>query len=554
MLVALSVQQFVIVERLDLDIESGFTVMTGETGAGKSILIDALDLLLGGRGDASVVRESAAKADLSARFDIAQLETTRQWLSDSELIADEDPDALLIRRIVESSGKSKGWINGQPATLTQLRELGETLVDIHGQHAHQALLRPQAQRVLLDAHAGLTDTCKEVAQQWREIQRLEQALADAEQQAQSLASLREQLEWKIEEISALKLAPGEWESLSEEQKRLAHAAELLQASQSALQSIAEEDPSILTQVEKMNLRLTGLIDKDPRLAPAASALETAAIGLREAADAMRRYLDRSDLDPQRLAEVEERVQVIFNVARKLKVRPEQLPDLLSTTETELSRATQAADTKAMQQALTETRRRYDTLAATLSAQRAKACRALSTAVNHWFGQLAMGEMRFEAVCEPRDKPAAHGLEDITFMLKNHAQGNAYPINRVASGGELARISLAIAVVTASSNKIPTLIFDEVDSGIGGNVAHTVGQLLRQLGETRQVMCVTHLPQVAARGHHHLRVLKQRRDSGAPVSALTELDAEQRVEESARMLGDQGAEKTSREHARSLLTL
>ena len=554
MLVSLSVQQFVIVEQLDLDFSQGFTVMTGETGAGKSILIDALDLLLGGRGDATVVREKAAKADLSARFDLSDAPEAQAWLAEVELQSDQDPHELLIRRVVDAAGKSKAWINGQPATLTQLKEIGEQLVDIHGQHAHQALLRPQAQRILLDAHAGLTDSAKTLALQWREVQRLEQAIADSEQQAQALAVIRDQLEWKVSEVNGLRLSAGEWEALSEEQKRLSHAAELLQSSQSALQQIAEDDPSIVTQLEKLQQRLSGLTDKDPRLTPATQALESAVIQLQEAADALQRYLDKSDLDPDRLTEVEERVQSIFSVARKLKARPEDLLSVLAAAQEELARAAQAANTDALKQALVQARQNYDQQAKLLSRERQKACQALSGAVNQWFAQLAMGEMKFEAACEAREKPAGHGLEDVIFMLRNHSQGTAYPMNRVASGGELARISLAIAVVTSSSNKIPTLIFDEVDSGIGGNVAHTVGELLRGLGQSRQVLCVTHLPQVAARGHHHLRVSKKKSTAGPPVSALTPLSAEDRVDEIARMLGDEGAEKTSRDHARSLLTL
>ncbi|MFZ9391283.1 MAG: DNA repair protein RecN [Burkholderiaceae bacterium] len=554
MLVSLSVQQFVIVEQLDLDFSQGFTVMTGETGAGKSILIDALDLLLGGRGDATVVREGAAKTDLSARFELADAPEAMAWLAEAELHSEQDPHELLIRRVVDATGKSKSWINGKPATLTQLKEIGEQLVDIHGQHAHQALLRPQAQRLLLDAHAGLTESAKTLALQWREVQRLEQAIADSEQQAQALAVIRDQLEWRVSEINGLRLAAGEWEALSEEQKRLSHAAELLQSSQSALQQIADDDPSIVTQLEKLQQRLGSLTDKDPRLTPATEALESAVIQLQEAADALQRYLDKSDLDPDRLTAVEERVQSIFSVARKLKARPEDLLSLLTTAQEELARAAQAADTEALKKSLAQTQQEYDQQAKQLSRERQKACQSLSEAVNDWFAQLAMGEMQFEAACEPREKPAGHGLEDVIFMLRNHRQGTAYPMTRVASGGELARISLAIAVVTSSSNKIPTLIFDEVDSGIGGNVAHTVGELLRRLGQSRQVLCVTHLPQVAARGHQHLRVSKKKSKAGPPVSALIPLSAEDRVDEIARMLGDEGAEKTSRDHARSLLTL
>lgn len=552
MLVSLNVNQFVIVEHLELDFSTGFTVMTGETGAGKSILIDALDLLLGGRAEGGVVREGAAKADLSGRFDLSTLQEAQQWLAEAGLQSDDD--TLVIRRSVESAGKSRAWINGQPATLAQLKEIGEMLVDIHGQHAHQALLRPNAQRQLLDAHAGLTEEVKNIGDLWRIQQKLQEQLTASQAQAEQLAAMRDQLIWKIEEIDALKLSVGEWESLSEEQKRLSHAAELLQTTQSALGSIDEEEGSLLAQIEKIALRLSQLTDKDARLTPAAEALSASIIQLQEAADALRKYLDKTDLDPQRLAEVESRVDAIFTVSRKLKCKPEQLPELLHSAQQELSQTNRAADVESLKKQLADAQIRYQKQAAALSEHRQAACTALSDAVNTWFSHLAMAGMVFEAVCEPRTNPAAHGLEDVIFTLRNHANANPYPINKVASGGELARISLAISVVTTAANRIPTLIFDEVDSGIGGNVAHTVGQLLRQLGAERQVLCVTHLPQVAARGHHHLQVLKKKSSQGAPVSDLITLDAAARVDEIARMLGDEGAKETSREHARSLLAL
>lgn len=553
MLASLSVHQFVIVEQLDLDLASGFTVMTGETGAGKSILIDALDLLLGGRADGTVIRDGAQKAELAARFEIQNTPHARAWCEQAGI--EPDDQQVLVRRVVDRTGKSRAWINGQPATLTQLKELGETLVDIHGQHAHQALLRPNAQRQLLDAHAELTDQVKSISDIWRAKEKLEALLAQAQTQAERLSLLRDQLNWKIEEISALRLLPSEWESLSEEQKRLSHAAELLQTTQTSLNTIDDDENSLLVQAQRISQRLAQLVDKDPRLQPAIDAIASSAIQLEESADELRKYLDKTDLDPQRLAEVEARVEAIFTVSRKLKLKPEQLLEALTQAQEELAQANQAADIESLKKQAAALSADYQKLADHLSEKRINACQALSVAVNTWFEQLAMGAMRFEAVVEKRASPAAHGQDDIVFTLRNHANAQPYPINKVASGGELARISLAISVVTSSANNIPTLIFDEVDSGIGGNVAHTVGQLLRQLGSGRQVLCVTHLPQVAARGHQHLRVLKQSNPSDAtPVSQLQGLTNEDRVDEIARMLGDEGAQKTSREHARSLLAL
>ncbi len=552
MLLTLSISQFVIVDQIEIEFSPGFTVLTGETGAGKSILIDAIDLLLGGRADSSVVREGAQKADLSARLTIEKNAAVLQWLSQAGLECLEENE-LLLKRSVEASGKSRAWINGQPATLTQLKELAEQLIDIHGQHAHQALLRPNAQRLLLDAHAGLTGASQEVAAAWRERQRLKELLDASEQQAAQLQAQREQLQWKYEELAGLKLAPNEWESLSEEHKRLAHAAELIQTAQSSLEAIEEQDNALLESVQKIGQRLSQLVEKDQRLAGPNELIESAAIQLQESADALRKYLDRADLDPQRLSEVESRIEDIFTVSRKLKARPEELCDLLEETREALARSMEAADTAKLKKSLELAQQKFETLARQLSKARQAACKALSKSVNERLAQLAMGGMLFEAGLETRKEPAAHGLEDIVFSLRNHANATPYPLSKVASGGELARISLAISVATTSLGETPTLIFDEVDSGIGGNVAHTVGQLLRELGKKCQVLCVTHLPQVAARGHQHVRVSKKSA-KGAPISELTQLDQEGRITEIARMLGDEGAKQTSREHAKSLLAL
>lgn len=552
MLLTLSISQFVIVDQVEIDFSSGFTVLTGETGAGKSILIDAIDLLLGGRADSSVVREGAQKADLSARLSIEKSPAVVQWLSAAGLDCPEENE-LLLRRSIEASGKSRAWINGQPATLSQLKELAEQLIDIHGQHAHQALLRPNAQRLLLEAHAGLGEAAQEVAMAWRERQRLKELLDASEQQAAQLLAQREQLQWKYEELSGLKLGANEWESLSEEHKRLSHAAELIQTAQSSLEAIEEQDNALLESIQKIGQRLAQLVEKDQRLADPSGLIESAAIQLQESADALRKYLDRADLDPERLAEVEQRIEAVFNVSRKLKARPEDLHGLLEETRDALARSMEAADTAKLKKSLELAEQKFTGLAKQLSKSRQSACKALSNSVNERLSQLAMAGTVFEACLEPRKEPAAHGLEDIVFTLRSHANAAPYPLSKVASGGELARISLAISVATTASSEIPTLIFDEVDSGIGGNVAHTVGQLLRELGKKHQVLCVTHLPQVAARGHQHLRVLKKPA-KGTPLSELTLLDQEGRITEIARMLGDEGAKQTSREHAKSLLAL
>jgi DNA repair protein RecN (Recombination protein N) len=552
MLQTLSLHQFVIVAQLELDFGNGFSVMTGETGAGKSILIDALDLLLGGKSDSTVVREGAAKTELAAAFDVAQYPQVCAWLEAQDLQADDSQ--LLLRRTIDRQGKSKAWINGRSVTLSQLRDCGEQLVDIHGQHSHQALLRPNAQRELLDRHAELGQETKAVQTLWRSWRKLREQLETARSQAALLAQKRDDLQWRRDEISALGLGPDEWAALSEEQKRLAHGAELLQTAQAVLSRVDEDEDALITITESSAQRLRPLTEKDARLQPAVDALDQASIQLREAADTLSRYLDKSDLDPARLAEVEGRVDAIFAAARRLRLRPEDLVTVLEQTQKELSLADAAADIGALEAQCSDAEKAYQKMAKALSKAREKACLVLSEKVNHWLTELAMGSMVFAAVPVARDEPSAFGLEDILFTLRNHAQGEAYPLSKVASGGELARISLAISVVTAHAHQIPTLIFDEVDSGIGGNVAHTIGQLLRRLGEDRQVLCVTHLPQVAARGHHHLRVSKALDQDGRPVSQLSPLNDQERVDEIARMLGDEGTKKTSREHAKSLLAL
>lgn len=552
MLCTLAVRHFVVVDELELDFSGGFSVLTGETGAGKSILIGALDLLLGGRADANVVRSGQSKADLWARFSIAELHEVQAWCKGVDL--DTSDDEIILRRSIDASGKSKAWINGQPATLAQLRELGELMIDIHGQHAHQALLKPNAQRELLDRHAHLTGRLAQVQEAYRQWQSLARTLEQASSRAAELAGMRDQLQWKADEISALKLAPGEWERLSEEERRLSHSAELIQSAESARGALTEDDASLLASAEALAKKLRHCLDKDPGLSNAVHALDRAVIELQEACDALQKYLDKTDLDPARLGDVQARVEAIFNVARKLKTRPEALPDLLDETLAALLAAEQSADIAGLEKKIASAKADYDTLAKGLSDERRKACRKLSKEVTQWFSELAMQGMSFEAICEARPQPAGHGLEDVVFMLKSQAQSASYPIHKVASGGELSRISLAIAVVTASATPIATLIFDEVDAGIGGNVAHTVGRLLRTLGDQRQVLCVTHLPQVAARGHHHLQVTKSTAKDGKPVSHLQTLNDSQRIDEIARMLGDEGTKKTSREHAKSLLAL
>ena len=547
MLRTLSIRDFVIVDSIELDFSPGFTVFTGETGAGKSILIDALALALGGRGDASVVREGAAKTDITAEFSThGDVET---WLADHEFSNDEG--GVLLRRVIDNAGRSKAFINGVTATAAQLRELGEMLVDIHGQHAHQSLLKADAQRVLLDSQAGLLDEAKAVAAAYKTWRALARQREEFEANAKNVLLERERLEWQVSELEKLAVKPGEWTEISNEHSRLAHAASLLEGAQEALNAISESDTNpILSQLSALTLKLGKLADIDAALKPVVDALEPARIQLQEAVYALNDYLGRVELDPDRLHEVEARLDAIHSTARKFRVAPEDLPQEYAALSAQLQQLADASDLDALRAQEEKLKAAYMTAAERLSKARAKAASALSVAVTAAMQDLSMAGGRFEVALNPCE-PAAYGLEQVEFLVAAHAGTSPRPLAKVASGGELARISLAISVITSTATATPTLIFDEVDSGIGGGVAEVVGRLLKRLGQDRQVLCVTHLPQVASQANQHFQVSKHNLD-GRTLSNIDSLDAKARVEEIARMLGGLEITATTRKHARELL--
>ncbi|MCL2345861.1 MAG: DNA repair protein RecN [Desulfobulbus sp.] len=551
MLHRLSIRDFVIVDRLELDFAAGFGALTGETGAGKSILIDALALALGERTDASVVRAGCDKAEISAGFAIDKLPEVRAWLAANDLDAD---DELLLRRVVDVGGRSRAWINGSPATVQQLREVGEWLVDIHGQHAHQSLLRADAQRALLDAHAGLLPLAADVAAAFRAWRAAEQALAEAGAGAEAVQREREQLEWQARELESLAFSGAEWEELELEHRRLGHAASLMAGAQFALAALADDDNACERQVDSVAARLSTLAEYDPALGDVAALLQSVQAELADAVSTLRRYGDRVDLDPARLTEVERRIDAVLAAARKYRVQPAELPGLLAGWQQRLATLEAASDLAALTASATQTRAAYQAKAERLSTGRKKAAAEMSEAVSAVMRQLALSSGRFEVALTPVDgavKGAAYGLEQVEFRIAGLAGNEAKPLARVASGGELSRISLAIQVLTSRSASVPTLIFDEVDVGIGGGVAEIVGRLLHELGGERQVLCVTHLPQVAARADWQWQVSKTQRD-GAALSAILPLDAAGRVEEIARMLGGVDITDITRQHARELL--
>ena len=555
MLHTLSIRDFVIVDTIELEFSAGFSVLTGETGAGKSILIDALTLALGGRGDASVVREGAAKADITADFSVS--EVAQAWLVAHEF-ANDDGGALL-RRVIDNAGRSKAYINGIPATAAQLRELGDMLVDIHGQHAHQSLLKSEAQRALLDGQAtareaGAEQDARQVAalhKRWRALVRQRE---EFETNAANVLYERERLEWQVGELEKLAAKPGEWTDITNEHSRLSHAASLLEGAQEALSTISEsEDHPIVSQLSGLNQKLGKLVSVDAELQPIVDLIESSRIQLQESVYALNNYLDRVELDPERLHQLDARMEAMHSTARKFRVTPEELPEEHAKLSEKLQHLADASDIEGLLRQEAKIEAEYRSVAERLSATRRAAALELGHAVTRAMQELSMTGGSFEIALHPC-APAAHGLEQVEFLVAGHAGTAPRSLAKVASGGELARIALAISVITSHATTTPTLIFDEVDSGIGGAVAEVVGRLLKRLGQGRQVLCVTHLPQVASQANQHFQVAKSTLDNGKTASRIDMLDAKARVEEVARMLGGLEITATTRKHARELLAI
>ncbi len=547
MLRRLSLRDFVIVPSLELEFEPGFGVLTGETGAGKSILVDALQLALGGRGDALVVREGAARAEIAAEFDTPA--ALRGWLDEAGFEAD---DSLLLRRAIDAQGKSRAWINGSPATLAQLREAADALVDIHGQHAWQSLTRPAAVRALLDAQAGVDAAALAAAfARWRGAL---DALDSARAKQADLERERERLAWQIGELD--KLAPGadEWDELNAEHQRLAHAQSLIDAARGALDLLGEGDDNASRAIGRAIDAIESVVEYDATLAQLIGVLRDAQAQVDNAGHSLAGYLHRTEIDPARLAELDARLGAWMGLARRWRRPPAELPALLQQWRGELRTLDAAADLESLERAADAARRDYDALAREAGRLRRAAAPKLAELVTQAMQQLGMGGGRFEVALEPNAQPQSWGAESAEFRVAGHAGSTPRPLAKVASGGELSRLALAIAVTTAAQDHggAATLIFDEVDAGVGGTVADTVGRLLKQLGRERQVLAVTHLPQVAACADHHVVVSKQAR-AGTTTSDVQPVSGEARVAEIARMLGAR-ASGTSLAHAQELLAL
>ena len=553
MLQTISLRDFVIVDQLELDFASGFTVLTGETGAGKSILLDALGLVLGERADSSQIREGSNRAEISATFRIEAelIQSFGKWLDEQGLPDEDEGQTLLLKRIVESNGRSRAFINGSVATLTQLREAGDQLVDIHGQHAHQLLLKSGAQRELLDRHAGLLPLASNVAQAFKTLSDSRRRLAQAENAGQDIERERERLEWQLEELTELSPQEGEWAQIQLEHARLANGAKLIGGCQEAIEILSDADNSLESSLSKVCGNIGALAKHDAALKDVSDSLESAHIQLDEAIHGLNRYLQKIDLDPARLEQVEERMQALHGAAKKYRADVDALPQLLLETTDRLEALTASQNIEALREKVKQEEASYLKLAKQLSEHRSKAANDLGNQITNAMQDLSMAGGRLDITLNPLQEGGSHGLEQVEFLVAGHAGSTPRSLAKVASGGELARISLAISVITSKASFTPTLIFDEVDAGIGGAVAETVGKLLHQLGQSHQILCVTHLPQVAAQGNHHLKVSKSQAGDKT-VSQVQTLGRSERVEEVARMLGGATITDTTRRHARELL--
>ncbi|QOJ23028.1 MAG: DNA repair protein RecN [Gammaproteobacteria bacterium] len=552
MLKQLSIKDFVIVDQVDLDFMSGFTVLTGETGAGKSILIDALTLALGERGDASQIRHGCERAEINVTFDISHLPALQQWLDEHDLQG--DPDSCLMRRIIETGGRSRNYLNGHAVTLQQLRMAGEYLVAIHSQHAHQALLQKDAQRELLDAFAGCAELIRMVKEAYQHWQDCRQQRIALERRAAESHDKREQLEWQLQELTALNFSLPEWQTLQADHGRLSHVAALLAAADMAVDTLAENEQAVLAQITAVNNQLQNLLEYDGELRTITDLLDAAQIQVQESVYELKHYRQRLDLDPQALHDVEQRLSAIHATGRKFRVNPEELPALLESITQQLAALGSNADIGHFLDLEATAQSEFRKHAQELSSIRQHAAKELSGKVSAAMQTIAMSGGEFSVAVIPMEQGSAHGLEQIEFQVAAHQGLPLRPLAKAASGGELSRISLAIQVITSKVGVVPTLIFDEVDVGIGGKVAEIVGNLLKQLGQERQVLCITHLPQVAATGDQQWQVVKSagQAENQPVVSTIAELDPQQRVEEIARMLGGVNITETTRQHAAEML--
>lgn len=552
MLTHLSVQNFTLVDLLELEVHSGMTTITGETGAGKSILLDALGLALGDRAEADRVRQGRERAEICATFDISSIPRARRWLDDHDLDSDTE---CLLRRVVTREGRSRGYINGQPAPLGQLKELGEMLIDIHSQHAHQSLLKKDTHRRLIDDYANHQELAGKTRHHHKAWQECQQRYQDWRDNAEEITARAQLLRYQVQELDALGLESGEIEQLEKEQRQLAGAESILQSSQTVAQICEDDEAGILASLHRALHLLHGLSDKPDALATTEELLQSAQIQVQEAQQELNHHIDSFEMDPQRLMQIEERLTSCYNIARKHRITPEELIELHTSLANELEQLGGDEDQLDTLEAQTlELKQQFMKCAEKLSKQRHKAAKQLQTAINQQLHELAMPNAKLALTVNSAPELASpNGIDEIDFLISTNPGQAPKALAKVASGGELSRVSLAIQVVTARSTTTPTLVFDEVDVGIGGATADVVGDLLRKLGEQGQVLCVTHLPQVASKGHQHLLVHKEA-DKRSAQSTLTELGGDKKIMEIARMMGGAQMTKQTIAHAREMLEL
>lgn len=554
MLVHLAVNNYAIVDHLELELSSGMTVITGETGAGKSIMLDALALTLGDRADSGAVRPGTDKADILATFDITDIPEAQAWLSERDLTSADHQ--VILRRVITAEGRSRGYINGSPCPQQDLKALGEMLIDIHSQHEHQSLLKPDTHRRLLDDYTGSTDLARQVQLAAQRCRQTEQALKQASDNGNEQASRLQLLTYQLEELDNLSLQEGELEELENDQRQLANAEQIMQSCQHVINLCSENDSgSVLQALTVSQQRLAAFRSNHHSLEEANGMLASAQIQIEEAVGELTRYLDHFEADPERQQQVEERLGAIYDLARKHKVNPDELPALQQQLIDELeSMQQQDADAERLAEELEAYREHYRQLAGELSSKRQDGASRLGDAVTREIQQLGMPGGQVKVQLSPHEVQSClpHGMESVELLVSANPGQPAKPLAKVASGGELSRISLGIQVSTAQTSRVPTLVFDEVDVGIGGPTAEIVGNLLRQLGAHGQVLTVTHLPQVAAQGHQHLFVRKEQgKDSTS--TRIDHLDRDGRVHEVARMLGGIDLTDESLAHARKLLS-
>lgn len=541
---SISLRDFVIVRTLDLDLTGGFTVLTGETGAGKSILIDALQLALGARADVAVVREGAQRCEISAEFDGSP--ALASWLDEAGFASG---DSLLLRRTIDAQGKSRAWINGSAATASQLKDIADKLIDIHGQHAWQSLTRPDAVRGLLDSYGGVNG--ERLANHWHAWRQAQKALLDARSAQDSLQRERERLAWQIGELEKLAPRKGEWDEINVLHSRLSNAQTLRDAVQTALDALAEAEINASSLLSRAVNAMQSQSHIEPQFNALTEVLGSALAQTEDAVHSLNSYARHAELEPQRLNELDERLGQWVSLARRYKRQPADLPDLLTSWRSDLHKLDEAADLVLLEKFEKQAYASYSDEAKAITKLRAKAAPALAKAITQAMQGLGMQGGRFDVALTTLEQPAQYGLEQAEFLVAGHSGTTPRPVGKVASGGELSRIALAIAVTTSQLGHAQTLIFDEVDSGVGGAVAETVGRLMKQLGKDRQVMAVTHLPQVAACSDQHLVVAKLT-EKGQTFSTVEPVTGEARVAEIGRMMGGEKLSNTTLAHAKEML--